>query len=145
MGAGAAAVPLVVIDDFIAADEWRGHFKSNLKSGEIRLMLELLIDAIRLYLGDVGRLKRKQWPEAEAWIGEDNDLLFGFANVCECLGIDKNYLRAGLRKARKEPGRHHIARARARLRGADRDLGESLRERGEAQRAVDRLLLTSVD
>ena len=110
MGAG-GAVPLVVVDDFIAADEWRGHFKSNLKSGEMRLMLELLIDAIRLYLGDVGRLKRKQWPEAEAWIGEDNDLLFGFANVCECLGIDKNYLRAGLRKARKEPGRHHIARA----------------------------------
>ena len=104
-------MPLVVIDDFIAADEWRGHFKSDLKSGEMRLMLELLIDAIRLYLGDAGHLKRKQQPEAEAWIGEDNDLLFGFANVCECLGIDKNYLRAGLRKARKEPGQHHIARA----------------------------------
>ena len=103
--------PLVVIDDYLAEDQWRAQFKSRARSPELRLMLEILVDAIRLYLGDIGKEKAKQIPEAEAWLAVDNDLFYGFVNVCESLGIEPQALRAGLKAARAEPGNHRISRA----------------------------------
>jgi hypothetical protein len=72
---------------------------------EIRLMLMILEDAVDCYQrffnaqNDQGR---RQFREAERWLfGADEDWIFSFNHICACLGIDPEYLRAGLRRWKK--------------------------------------------
>ena len=64
------------------------------------LMLALLQDAVVCFQENVNaNCKRKQVMhlDAEAWIlNDDKSYLFSFENVCEALGYDAAYMRAGL-------------------------------------------------
>jgi hypothetical protein len=64
------------------------------------LMFAVLRDAVSCFQDNVGSsCKRKQamHRDAEEWILEkDRSHLFSFDNVCEILGLDPEYMRAGL-------------------------------------------------
>jgi hypothetical protein len=67
-------------------------------TGEQRLMLALLADAINVYQqGVLARSTRKKllYVDAERWIMADNSNrhAFSFATVCESLGIDPTVLK----------------------------------------------------
>ncbi len=67
-------------------------------SGEQRLMLALLTDAINVYRkGVLSRLTRDRllYIDAERWFMDDHAArnVFSFATVCEALGIDPRLLR----------------------------------------------------
>lgn len=105
---------------------------------EHRLMFELLADAIRLFQGRVrahtpygdaekrARKASKVVGEAEGWIADDNDELFGFVSVCGCLGINPQALRKGLARwrMRREAGEavEAVARRRPAHPGQGRDM-----------------------
>jgi hypothetical protein len=68
---------------------------------EARLMAAILEDAVACLARDArlcSRQQRKAREEAFAWINarEEDDWIFSFTNVCETLGFDPDYLRAGL-------------------------------------------------
>jgi hypothetical protein len=64
------------------------------------LMLAVLQDAVVCFQENLmASCKRKQLMhvEAEEWIlNEDKSYLFSFENICEALGYDAGYMRAGL-------------------------------------------------
>ena len=64
------------------------------------LMLAVLRDAVSCYQDHVGarkKPKRSLHLEAEEWIlDRDRSHLFSFENLCEVLGYDPDYMRAGL-------------------------------------------------
>ena len=76
--------------------------KSRARSGEERLTLALLQDAIHSffkYLRATDGKEKEILAETEGWIFEKNsDWIFSFENVCETLGISASYLRAELRR-----------------------------------------------
>lgn len=67
---------------------------------EKRLMLAVLNDAVCCYQSHLqarDRKGRRLFQEAEEWIlDQDGDWPFSFENICETLGFDPGYLRAGL-------------------------------------------------
>src|SRR2546428_4243167 len=67
---------------------------------EKRLMLAVLEDAVgtfQKYVNVGSRHGRRLFSEAEEWFAsEDADWPFAFVNVCQALGLDAEYLRAGL-------------------------------------------------
>jgi len=66
------------------------------------LMLAVLRDAVSCYQDHVGsrhKPKRLLHMEAEQWIlDRDRSYLFSFDNLCEALGYDPDYMRAGLER-----------------------------------------------
>lgn len=64
------------------------------------LMLAVLEDAVccfQKYVLASDRRGRILFKEAEGWIFDDDDSgVFSYTNVCDVLGIDRNYLRRGL-------------------------------------------------
>lgn len=66
------------------------------------LMFAVLRDAVSCFQDHVmarANPKRQMHLEAEAWIlARDRSYLFSFDNVCESLGYDPEYMRAGLRR-----------------------------------------------
>jgi len=87
--------------DTLLPDQFMDTFrrKSHLEP-EKKLMLAVLEDAIACYQKYVFARDgkgRALFEETEQWIMEKNgDWLFSFANVCETLGFDSDYLREGL-------------------------------------------------
>ncbi len=69
--------------------------------GERRLMLAVLEDAVIVYQRYAlsrDPEKRQECNEAREWIGShDTTWPFSFDNICNVLGIDPEYIRAGLR------------------------------------------------
>ena len=68
---------------------------------ELRLMAAILEDAVASLTTDQRRCskrQRREHLETLRWINatNDKDWVFSFANVCENLGIDSDYLREGL-------------------------------------------------
>jgi hypothetical protein len=68
---------------------------------ELRLMAACLEDAVATLTTDQRRCSRRQrreFNEAMRWIidASDDDWVFSFVNVCESLGLDPAFLRAGL-------------------------------------------------
>src|SRR5438067_3812049 len=67
---------------------------------EKRLMLAVLEDAVgtlQKYVNVSSRYGRRLFSEAEEWFASpDADWPFAFVNVCQALGLDAEYLRAGL-------------------------------------------------
>ena len=89
---------------------------------ELRLMAAILEDAVSTVTTDPRRCSRQQlrdFDDTTRWIThqEDGDWIFSFANICEALEINPEYLRQGLiRKMRQlHPLRSDVAR-----RGASR-------------------------
>jgi hypothetical protein len=87
--------------DTLLPDQFMDTFrrKSHLEP-EKKLMLAVLEDAIacyQKYLIARDAKGRALFQETEEWILEKNgDWLFSFANVCDTLGFDPDYLREGL-------------------------------------------------
>ncbi len=73
---------------------------------EKRLMLAILADAIGCFKNSMFTQHRRQVTlsrDADSWIlGETNNWLFSFENVCETLGIEPAYLRQQLLRWKKE-------------------------------------------
>jgi hypothetical protein len=67
---------------------------------EKRLMLAVLEDAVGTFQKCVtapGRRGQRLFAEAEEWFASDaTDWPFGFQNVCQALGLEPSYIRAGL-------------------------------------------------
>jgi len=67
-----------------------------------RLMLAVLLDAIRCFQSAATQTKKSQrsrFEDAEAWLfGENREGPFSFESVCEALGFAPPYLRSGLRR-----------------------------------------------
>jgi len=67
---------------------------------EKRLMLAVLEDAVgtfQKYVNQRSRHGRRLFGEAEEWFASTAaDWPFAFVNVCQALGLDADYLRAGL-------------------------------------------------
>lgn len=80
----------------------RARRRQTLAEPELKLVLAVLEDALdRLakYLRTSGRKGKSAYRETEAWIfAQKDDRVFSFASVCEILGIDPDYLRAGVRQ-----------------------------------------------
>jgi hypothetical protein len=88
--------PDILIDaQFESAHRRRFHL-----GPERVLMLAVLQDAVVCFQEHAGaKCKRKQslHRDAEEWISNtDRTYLFSFENVCEALGFDAHYMRAGL-------------------------------------------------
>lgn len=67
------------------------------RTGEERLLLAVLEDAINCFFGD----DRKGQMEATVWFKERKaDDTFSFENICAVLGFDAGWLRKGLFKHR---------------------------------------------
>jgi hypothetical protein len=87
--------------DTLLPDQFMDTFrrKSHLEP-EKKLMLAVLEDAIACYQKYVFARDgkgRALFQETEEWILErQGDWLFSFANVCDTLGFDPDYLREGL-------------------------------------------------
>ncbi len=67
---------------------------------EKRLMLAILQDAadcFQKYMFARNDRGRAIFDQTEQWITEENnDWLFSFESICECLGFDPEYIRKGL-------------------------------------------------
>jgi hypothetical protein len=106
------------------------------------LMLALLDDAVRAYLGPVPRVRQ----EAEHWVHHSGRRhVFAFEPVCETLGLEPEAVRAALRsmqrddRARMEPLISHRLRPNGRrhagLTRAIRHAQASMRKRAELSEA----------
>jgi len=86
-----------------------GPSRDNLASSEpeLRLMLAVLEDAIARFHRGLGAQcpeQRKHVCEVRRWIGSrDAESPFSFENICSSLGIDADYLRAGLNAMCSDP------------------------------------------
>ncbi|MSP40523.1 MAG: hypothetical protein EXR70_18690 [Deltaproteobacteria bacterium] len=87
--------------------------KSHHDNPERRLMAAVLEDVVACLSVDVRRCSRRQrrdFNDARNWLNapNDSDWVFSFSNICEALGIDPDYLRAGLNRwqitCRDRPG-----------------------------------------
>ncbi|HWP57853.1 MAG TPA: hypothetical protein VNL14_08200 [Candidatus Acidoferrales bacterium] len=94
-----------------------GHRSKQLEPGK-RLMLAVLEDAVLCFQGNLlaqDAKKKALFRDAEAWIMEQSrDWIFSFESVCESLGLDPGYLRAGLLrwKEKKMALARHCSRKR---------------------------------
>jgi hypothetical protein len=68
---------------------------------EKRLMLAVLETAVgdfQKYATARGGRGRQLFSEAQAWFESTADRSFDFENICQALGIDASYVRAGMRR-----------------------------------------------
>jgi hypothetical protein len=87
--------------DTLMPEQYLETFRRKLHlEPEKKLLLAVLEDAIACFQKYVFARDGKGkvlFQEAEEWIlEEDSDWLFSFANLCEMLGFEPSYLRAGL-------------------------------------------------
>lgn len=72
---------------------------------EKRLMLAVLEDAVAVFQKQVhagDRRGRRMFNDAEEWFAsEGTDWPFAFENICQALGMEPSYLRAGLSRWRE--------------------------------------------
>ena len=79
-------------------------------TAEQRLMIAILeagVDDYLKYAAARDSRRRALFADAEGWIeSEDHSWLYGFGTICDHLGLDAGYVRAGLRafKARARGG-----------------------------------------
>ena len=116
--------------DALLSSQWFGDRKPPLDPERL-LMLAVLEDAVRdatLVANDPRARALRQ--EALDWIASPaRQWLFSFENICDCLGLDADYLRRGLRELRTR----HIATVRIRGPVTSRaGVGEAQRAGGKA-------------
>lgn len=107
---------LEMIPDALTPEQFFQYRTSILDAGEHRLILAILRDAIECfqkYVHAVNAKQRHLFFEAEAWIMYgDDEHPFSFSHVCHALGLDAQYVRAGLKGWLKEQrafGHHSVA------------------------------------
>lgn len=98
-GSGIFEPDVMLPSQFLIPDE------QGLLGGERRLMAALLSDGIEAYINQSlneakGIVKRSRLRcDACEWVDAiDDTYVFSFDNVCECLGINPEYLRIGLHR-----------------------------------------------
>jgi hypothetical protein len=78
-------------------ERWR---RRRWKSPEIMLMFAVLEDGIacfQKFSSARSRHGKAMFREAEIWLMQGhNDGLYAFENICDVVGLDPNYIRAGL-------------------------------------------------
>ena len=89
--------------DPLIVDQHSDTLRRNLYlQPEKRLMLAVLEDAIfcfKKFVRASDRKKKALFHDAEDWIFRKNDeYAFSFETICEALGLDSEYLRAGLKR-----------------------------------------------
>lgn len=105
-------------NDSTLRDQYFATFRrSEHLEPEMALLVAILEDAIhcyRKYRAARDRAGREQFREAEKWIMEEgDDWLFSFANVCELLGLDPQYIRRGVREMSASPAEPERPRRRS--------------------------------
>ncbi|MBI2610011.1 hypothetical protein HYW53_02435 [Candidatus Giovannonibacteria bacterium] len=89
-----------VAPDTLLPEQYFATFRRENLEPEKALMLAILEDAIlcfQKYSGAGKRVHIRLFRDAEAWIvSNEGDWLFSFANICEVLGFDPDFLRKGL-------------------------------------------------
>jgi len=76
------------------------------RSGEHRLMLAILDDAVALFVKSLSGspVKQSEARDARAWLeSRDRSLPFTFECICDLLGFDSAYIRRGLFAVRAAP------------------------------------------
>ena len=102
-----ATVASLLEPDTVASAQYFDNFQRKTPTEpENRLLLAVLEDAIHCFqdnvLAENGKSK-KLFDDAEEWVlKEGADWIFSFRNVCELLGIDPEYLRAGLMRWKQQ-------------------------------------------
>lgn len=87
-------------DTLLAAQYFSTMRRKTALEPEKKLVLAVLEDAVKCYQDNAGTAHskgKKLFDDTEQWIFETaSDWLFSFENVCTLLGLDPEYLRAGL-------------------------------------------------
>jgi len=88
-------------DDIILPSQYFGAMGNSGLSGEQRLMLAVLVDAINVlqsWQGGSSARKRRNFAEAAQWVNNAGTTHpFSFDSVCDALEIDSELLRSRLR------------------------------------------------
>ncbi|MGE5217641.1 MAG: hypothetical protein ACM3SP_11625 [Chloroflexota bacterium] len=86
-------------------ERWRCRRRQN---PEIMLMFAVLEDAVacfQKFSAATNRRGKMRFREAESWLmDKDRDGFYTFDNICDVLGLDPNYVRAGLSRWRRSRG-----------------------------------------
>src|SRR5262245_50436515 len=62
-------------------------------------VLEEAVDDFQRWVTAHDRVGKRRFDEAEGWFeSDDSDWPYSFPNICQALGLDAGYLRAGLRR-----------------------------------------------
>ena len=96
-------------DTILPSQYWSKMCRREHRTGEHRLMLGILEDAVNVYCQrHAGRLGLRAFREVEKWFtSPDTSYVFSFERICETLGLDASWLRRGLRDARARNARQH--------------------------------------
>jgi hypothetical protein len=83
--------------DTLLPSQYFDRLRGPHRSGEFRLMVAILEDAVRAYRSQAAR-GGTDFDEAEDWIeNPDGTYIFSFKSICEMADLDADYLRRGLR------------------------------------------------
>ena len=83
--------------DTLLPSQYFDRLRAPHRSGEFRLMVAILEDAIRVYRHLAAR-GGSDFEEAEAWIeNPDGTYIFSFQSICDMADLDADYVRRGLR------------------------------------------------
>jgi len=100
-GAAEADVRLLAPETILASQFLGERVSPTTFSGEARLALAILQDAIQIYCKPEASLRLRR--EAASWLGSsDRSWCFSFERICEALGLEPEYVRRGL----GPPGKH---------------------------------------
>lgn len=84
----------------VISEELLEGMRGHMRGPERALMSALLFDGVITclnYAGCSGRSARIKFKEALTWVTtQDNEYVFSFNNVCDCLGLDPDAVRGGL-------------------------------------------------
>jgi hypothetical protein len=88
--------------DVVLPSQFFDLHDQGVSGGERKLMAALLSDGIEAYIAQqttVQLSRRRNKIDASEWVDTiDHSYVFSFDNVCECLGINPEYLRIGLNR-----------------------------------------------
>ena len=87
--------------DVVLPSQFISVADDGLHGGERKLMAALLSDGIEAYIAQCSGMDEVEFTnlrtDVREWVDtKDEDYVFSFDNVCDCLGIDADYLRLGL-------------------------------------------------
>jgi hypothetical protein len=89
-------VPAPFEPDTLLSSQYFDRLRAPHRSGEFRLMVAILEDAIHIYRTHAAR-GGSEFEEAEAWIeNRDDSYVFSFQSICDIADLNADYLRRGL-------------------------------------------------
>jgi hypothetical protein len=101
------ALGSIFVPDIITPEQFYDYRRDDSTLAPVkRLMMAVLEDALRCFQNNATAAsgpRKRLFAEAEQWLcGDTSDGLFSFETVCETLGIEPHFLRAGLRAWRMQ-------------------------------------------